>query len=464
MNGILQDLRYALRQLRKSPGFTAVAVLTLALGMGANTAIFSVVNSVLLQPLPFRSPGNLVAVKPTEPNRRDDIGVSYPAFLDWRSQNQVFEGLSVFRTDDFTLTGRGEPVHVTGAIVSANTFSLLGVAPVLGRDFTLDEDKPVDTGSPVILSHSLWQDRFASNPDILGQSLTLSGQVFTVVGVMPAGVEFPVQRTPVEFWTTIALDSQSSNGSPPITAQRGASYLNVIARLRPQVTLAQAHSDMGRIQDSLNKQYPENRPKGIAIVSEIDDVVGEARPGLLILFGAVGLVLLIACANLSNLLLARATARHKEISIRVALGAKRWAIMRQLLTESALLAAAGAAAGLLFAVWAIKVLTRLAPGGLPRISSSSLNLRVLAFTAAVAILTSLLFGLIPAVHASRRRLAASLNEGGRSGTETRARNRLKDSFVIIQTALAVVLLAGAGLLLRSLLGLGRVDPGFPKIM
>jgi putative ABC transport system permease protein len=462
MNGLFEDFRFAFRLLRKTPGFTAVAVLTLALGIGANTAIFSVIHAVLLRPLPFHNPSRLVAVNTTEPGRRDNIGVSYPAFLDWKSQNHVFEGLSVFRVDDFTLTGRAEALHVTGAVVSANTLSLLGVAPILGRDFNPEEDQPVRTGLPIILSHRFWQDRFGSDPNILGQSLTLSGQLFTVAGVMPPGFQFPVQSTPVDLWTTIALDAQPINGSLPMTAQRGVAYLDVIARLKARVTLAQAQTEMSRIQSALNNQYPENRPRGIAVAPEIDQLIGEARPGLLILFGAVGLVLLIACANLSNLLLARATARSREISVRKALGATRWLVVRQLLTESTLLAAVGGAAGLVFAVWTVKWVIRLAPGELPRISESGLNLEVLIFTAAVAVFTGLLFGLIPAWQATGRKLATSLNEGGRSGTETRGRSRLKDAFVVIETALAVVLLAGAGLLLRSLLGLRRVDPGFAK--
>jgi putative ABC transport system permease protein len=462
METLIQDVRFALRQLRRSPGFAAVAVVTLALGIGGNTAIFSVLDAVVLRPLPFHNPGRLVAVKTTESGRRDDIGVSYPAFLDWRSQNHVFEALSAFHPDDFTLTGRSEPMHLTGAVVSANLFSLLGVNPVLGRSFVDAEDKPVSTGRPVVLSNAFWQERFGSDPKILGQSLTLSGKSFTVVGVMPSSFQFPVQATPVDFWTTIAIDMESPNGSPPLTAQRGVSYLDVIARLKPEVTRLQAETEMSRIQDGLNRQYPENRPKGIAIVPEINDVVGNVRSGLFILFGAVGLVLLIACANLSNLLLARATARSREISVRTALGATRWAVVRQLLTESLLLAGTGAAAGLVFAVWAIRLLTALAPEQLPRVSESGLNVEVLAFTAAIAVGTSVLFGLVPALHATRMKLAASLNEGGRSGSETRERRKLKDAFVVIETALAVVLLAGAGLLLRSLRGLGRVDPGFAK--
>jgi len=459
---LLQDFRYALRQLRKSPGFTAVALLTLALGLGANSAIFSVIDAVLLRPLPFHAPSRLVIVKPTEPGRRDDIGVSYPTFLDWRAQNHVFEGLAVFRQDDFTLTRRGEPAHLTGAVVSANLFSMLGVPPAIGRDFTPEEDKPAATGRPIILSHSLWQNRFGSDPKVVGQSLVLDGDTFAVVGVMPASFQFPVQRTPVEFWTTIALDSQTVNGAPPMTAQRGAAYLDVIARLKPRVTAATAQTEMARIQDGLNRQYPENRPKGISLVPEADAVVGDMRRGLFVLLGAVGLVLLIACANLSNLLLARAASRHKEISVRTALGATRWMIVRQLLAESLLLGAVGAAAGLALATWGIKLLTAMAPGDLPRITESGLNLQVLIFTASVAVLTSILFGLVPALQSANPELAASLKEGGRSGTETPARGRLRSALVVTEMALAMVLLVGAGLLLRSLVGLGRVDPGFAK--
>ncbi len=462
MTGLVQDFRYAIRQLRKNPGFTAVAVLTLALGLGANSAIFSVIDAVLLRPLPFHSPARLVVVKPTEPGRRDDIGVSYPTFLDWRSQNRVLEGLSVFRQDDFTLTGRGAAAHLTGAVVSANLFSVLGVPPATGRDFLPAEDQPAITGSPIILSHSLWQNRFGSDPKIVGQSLTLDGQTFSIVGVMPASFQFPVQRTPVEFWTTIALDAQSMNGSPPMTAQRGAGYLDVIARLKPEVAITTAQTEMARIQDGLNRQYPENRPKGVSLVPEAEAVVGEMRQGLFVLLGAVGLVLLIACANLSNLLLARAATRHKEISVRTALGATRWKIVRQLLAESFLLAAMGGAAGLGFAGWGIKLLTALAPGDLPRITESGLNLQVLIFTTLLSVLTSVLFGLIPALQAVKPALVASLNEGGRSGAGTVTHSRLKSALIVTEMALAVVLLVGSGLLLRSLLGLGRVDPGFAK--
>ncbi len=457
MSGMVQDIRYALRQLRKSPGFAVVAVTTLALGIGANSAVFSVIDAVLLRPLPFHDPSRLVAVRTTEPGRLDDIGVSYPAFLDWRSRNHVFDGLSAFRVDDFTLTGRAEPAHLTGAVVSANMFSVLGVVPAIGKGLVPAEDNPSGTGLPIILSHSLWQSRFGSDPAIVGQNVTLDGNPFTVAGVMPAGFQFPVQRTPVEFWTTIALDAQ---GPTPMTSQRGVAYLDVIARLKPQVALATAQTEMSEIQGALNRQYPEHRPKGISIVSESDAVVGDMRRGLFILCAAVGLVLLIACANLANLLLARATARNREISVRTALGATRWMILRQLLTESLFLAFAGAAAGLGFAAWGVQILTAMAPGDLPRITESGLNLQVLLFTALVAIFTSILFGLVPALQAAKPELAASLQEGGRSGTETAMRTRLRSALITTEMALAIVLLVAAGLLLRSLLGLGRVDPGF----
>lgn len=462
IESLLQDVKYAVRQLRKSPGFALTAVLTLALGIGANSAIFSMVYAVLLRPLPFHNPSRLVAVKTTEPGRGDDIGVSYPEFLDWRSQDRVFEGLSAFREDDFTLTGRGSPAHLTGTVASANLLSVLGVAPAIGRGFNSTEDTRTDTGLPIILSHSLWQNRFGSDPRIVGQSLTIDDQPFTVIGVMPAGFQFPVQRIPVEFWTTIALDARPVNGSPPMTSQRGDSYLEVIGRLKPNVPLATAQAEMARIQGAVNMQYPENRPKGINLVPELDDVVGGMRRGLWILFGAVGMILLIACTNLSNLLLVRATVRNKEMSVRAALGATRWKIVRPLLVESLLLAGGGAAVGLGFVSWIIQAMTRLAPEELPRITESGINLQVLAFTALIAILTSVVFGLVPAWQGTKVELTSFLKDSSWSGTIAVTRSRLRSALVVTEMALAVVLLVGAGLLMRSLLGLRKVDPGFAK--
>jgi putative ABC transport system permease protein len=454
----LSEFRYALRQLRKNPGFTTVAVLTLALGIGANSAMFSVVYAVLLRPLPFHDSSRLVAIQPTEPDRHDDIGVSYPGFLDWRAQSHVFEDMSAFTQRDFTLVGRGEPVHLTGAVASANLFSVLGIAPALGRGFLPWEDKP-GTSPPIVLSHSLWQSRFAADPKIIGQNLTLDGKSFSVVGVMPAGFQFPVERTPMDFWTTIALDTQ---GPTPMTSQRGVAYLDVIARLKAGVTPVTAQTELAGIQAALNRQYPGSGHKGIRILRELDAVVGEMRQGLFILFGAVGLVLLITCVNLSNLSLAKASSRTKEISVRKALGATQAMIMRQLLIESLLFATAGAALGLVFASWSIQLLTRLAPGELPRVMESSLNLQVLAFTATVAIFTSILLGLIPAFQGGHGELAASMKEDSRSGTESRVQLHLRSGLIVTEMAFAIVLLVGAGLLLRSLLSLQKVDPGFAK--
>lgn len=454
----LSEFRYALRQLRKNLGFTTVAVLTLALGIGANSAMFSVVYAVLLRPLPFHDPSRLVAIQTTEPGRHDDIGVSYPSFLDWRARSHAFEGMSAFRQGDFTLTGRGAAAQLTGAVASANVFSVLGVAPALGRGFLPGEDKP-GTSPPIVLSHSLWQSRFASDKKIVGQNLTLDGHSYSVVGVMPAAFQFPVERTPIDFWTTIALDTR---GPTPMTSDRGVAYLDVIGRLKAGVTPLSAQTEMAGIQDGLNLQYPENGTKGIRVVRELDAVVGEMRQGLFILFGAVGLVLLIACVNLSNLSLARASSRSKEISIRKALGATQSMILRQLLIESLLLAAGGAVLGLAFASWAIQLLTRLAPGELPRVMESGLNLQVLAFTATVAFLTSIILGLIPAFQGGNNELAASMTEDSRSSTESRVHRRLRSGLIVTEMAFAIVLLVGAGLLLRSLLSLEMVDPGFAK--
>jgi predicted permease len=455
----LSEFRYALRQLRKNPGFTTVAVLTLALGIGANSAIFSVVYAVLLRPLPFHDASRLVSIQTTEPGHHEGIGgVSYPSFLDWRAQDHAFEGMSAFNQRDFTLTGRGEPAHLTGAIASANLFSVLGIAPALGRGFLPNEDKP-GTSPPIVLSHSLWQSRFAADQKVVGQNLTLDGKSFSVVGVMPAGFQFPVERTPMDFWTTIALDTR---GSMPMTSQRGVAYLDVIGRLKAGLTPVTAQTEMAGIQAGLNHQYPENRPKGIRIVQELDAVVGEMRQALFILFGAVGLVLLIACVNLSNLSLARASSRSKEISVRKALGATQWMILRQLLVESMMLAAGGAALGLVFASWSIQLLTRLAPGELPRVMDSGLDLPVLAFTATVALFTSIILGLIPAFQGNQGELGASMKEDSRSGTESRVRRRLRSGLIVTEMAFAIVLLVGAGLLLRSLLSLEKVDPGFAK--
>ena len=457
MNNFFHDLRYAIRMMRKTPAFTAIAVATLALGIGANTALFSVIDAVLIRPLPFHDPGRLVEAKSVDFQDKTRGGeISYPAFLDWRQQSRSFEGMSVWTTNSFTYTDRDQPEAVSGAVVSANLFSVLGVAPLLGRNFSAGEDEPKDQ-LPVILSYEFWQSHFGGDRGVIGRAITMDGAKYVVVGVMPARFQFPVQSTRVELWTTIAHDLIGPQG---LAKQRGVSYLQAVGRLKPGVGVAQAQSDLGLVQDRLNHQYPENRPRGVTIQSESDAISGAIRPALLILLGAVGFVLLIACANVANLLLARAAARHKEFTVRAALGASRWMIVRQLLTESVLLSMAGATVGVLLAHWATGVLIKLTPEGLARTSEIGIDLRVLGFTFFVALITGVLFGLAPATFVSRSDLNRSLTESGRGATAGPAGSRVRSALATSQLAIALVLLIGAGLLLRSFSRLKNVDPGF----
>jgi predicted permease len=454
----LMDMRFALRMLHKSPGFAAVAVLTLALGIGANTALFSVIDAVLLRPLPFHDPGRVVAVRSLDLRDANQGGeISYPAFLDWRSRSRSFDAMSVWNGDNFTYTGGDQPESVPGAVVSANLFSMLGVLPALGRGFTLEEDQPGGEQLPIILSHEFWQSHFGGDPNVLGRALTLDNQRYSVVGVMPARFQFPVQTERVELWTTIAHDLQ---GKMAMAAQRGVSYLQVIARLKPGVEIPQAQSDVAVIQEQLNREYPEKRPRGVAIQSESDQIAGAMRSVLLILLGAVGFVLLIASANVASLLLARSTVRQKEFTVRSALGASRWMIVRQLLTESVLLAMLGGALGLLVARWATSALVAMVPEGLARTSEIAIDFRVLGFTFVVALVTGVLFGLAPAVQASRSDLNCVLGESGRGSSAGPGGVRLRGALVACQLAIAFVLLIGASLLLRSFHRLQHVDPGF----
>ncbi|MEK6301903.1 MAG: ABC transporter permease [Acidobacteriota bacterium] len=455
METLFQDLRYGARMLLKQPGFTLIAVIALALGIGANTAIFSVVNAVLLTPLPFAEPDRLTIVYETNLQRGSTRSpASYPNFADWRDQNHAFERMSSYHLADFILTGEGDPALIQGAVVNADLFPLLGVAPILGRSFLPEEDKPGDTGRVVMLSHRLWQTRFNADPNMPGRSLVLDGKHYTVAGVMPAGFQFPIGSDPVELWSTAAIDFE-------MFAQRGAHYMQVIARLKPDVTLAQAQAEMDGIAGNLEQQYPdENSHRGVNLVPALESMVGDVRPALLILLGAVGCVLLIGCANVANLLLARATTRHKEMAIRVALGASRWRVVRQLLTESVLLSMTGGALGLLMAMWGTDVLVSLSKNDLPRAGQIGLDGRVLGFTFLVSILTGVIFGLVPALHSSKTELTESLKEGGRGSTEGARRNRLRAVLVVGEVAIAIVLLAGAGLLIQSLRRLQQVDPGF----
>lgn len=457
MSNLPGDIRYAFRMLRKNPVFTLFAVITLALGIGANTALFSVINAVLIRPLPFRDPEQLVAPSSVHlveiPN---DGQISYPAFLDWRDQNNSFSAMSVWNTTSFTYNGGDQPESVVGGVVSANLFSMLGVTPVAGRSFTADEDQSRDQ-LPVILSFEFWQSHFGGDRKVLGQAITLDDRKYSVVGVMPAGFQFPVQSEHVELWTTMAHELF---GTTPLAKQRGVSYLEVIGRLKPGVSMAAAQSDLGVIQDRLNRQYSDNRPKRVVIQSESDAISGALRPALLILLGAVSFVLLIACANVANLLMARAAARRREFTVRSALGASRWTLVRQLLTESVLLSMAGALVGLMIAQWATRLLVSLAPQGLARTADIGMDWRVLLFTLLTALATGIIFGLAPASQVSGRDLNRTLMDSGRGATGGPGGARIRRTLATSQLAIALVLLIGAGLLLRSFSRLTRVDPGF----
>jgi putative ABC transport system permease protein len=456
MEKLIQDLRYGLRTSLKHPGFTAVAVFALALGIGANTAIFSVINSVLLKPLPFSAPDQIVTVWNTA-EKEDQFDVTYPDFMDWRERQQSFELLAAYSSRDFTLTGAGEPVRLRGAMVTSDLFPLLGVQPKQGRFFLPEEDRPGVRAA--ILSHRMWQEHFAADPNICEQAITLHGQIYDVVGVMPQTFSFPLQNDPViDFWTTT---STLQEGAAPLTAQRGNHALEVIGRLKNGVTLEQAQADMAAIVSALAGQYPDtNSEFGVRVALLQSEVVRDVRPALLILFGAVGCVLLIACANVANLLLARATTRHKEMAIRAALGASRLRMIRQLLTESLLLSIFGGAFGLLLAAWGTDLLVSLLPKGLPRTEEIGLDASVLIFTTLIALATGIFFGIAPALQISRTGLTQTLKEGGRTSGEGAHGNRVRSLLVVSEVAIALMLLLGAGLLINSFLRLQKVNPGF----
>jgi putative ABC transport system permease protein len=457
MGTFWQDIRYGLRMLIKSPSLSIVATIALALGIGANTAIFSVVNAVLLRPLPFPDSDSLMSVYETDLVRGGVRGsYSYPNFFDLRDQNHVFEHLSAYHDNDFTLTGQGQPVMLHGAMASGDLFSVLNVKPMLGRTFTTAEDKLTETGRVVVLSERLFASRFNSDSSIVNKTITLNGHSFTVIGVMPRGFEFPIQNDPLDLWTTIAEDT---SGETPISAQRGAHFLRLIGRLKPGVSKTQAQAEADTIAARLSQQYPDtNTNKGIRVEPTLQALVGDVRPALLILLGAVACVLLIACANVANLLLARAMTRHKEMALRSALGAGRMRVVRQLLTESVLLSFAGGLLGLVLAVWWSDLLIALGKQDIPRAIQVGLDWRVLGFTLGVTLLTGFVFGLVPALQLSKTDLTESLKEGRGSGSGAR-KNRVRGLLVIAELAIAVVLLVGAGLLIQSFWRLQHVNSG-----
>jgi putative ABC transport system permease protein len=445
--------------LLKKPGFTVVAVLALALGIGANSAIFSVVNAVLLRSLPYKDPNQLVIAWETNPQLLSDYLKTHneaaPAnFYDWQTQSHVFENLAAFRWRDYSLTGGDTPEQVRGNAVTTNMFATLGVQPILGRDF-LPEEGQAGKENVVILSNGLWQRRFGAAPDIIGRQISVNGQPFTVVGVMPQGFEFP--RAAAELWSPLAPDDD-------LKANRRAHFLYTRARLKPGVTMEQAQAEMDIIASRLRQQYPDtNNQRGIRLASLSQESVAQIRPALLILLAAVGFVLLIACANVANLMLARAAARQKEIAIRTALGAGRLRIIRQLLTESVLLSLLGGICGLLLALWGIDLLLASMPRqfalGIPGWNKIGLDYRVLSFTLLVSLLTGILFGLFPAWQASKYALNESLKEGGKSSASS-GRKRFRNALIVSEVTLALVLLVGAGLMMKSLWRLMDVKPGF----
>jgi putative ABC transport system permease protein len=451
METFVQDLRYGLRALLKNKGFTAIAIIVLALGIGANTAIFSVVNSILLRPLPFTDPERLVQLSESRVKRgAAQMPASYPNFADWRDQNSLLENLVAYSDWNFNLTGLGEPERIQSALVSPAFFTTLGIKPIVGRVFSSDEDQ-AGKDLVVVIGRRLWQRRFNSDPGIVGQTLNLNDRVFTVIGVIPEGAQRPVESDEIELWAPLSHGSGLKN--------RYAHYLSVLGRLKVGATLQQANAEMTTIASRLQQQYPDsNVDAGVRLVPLHEQLVGDYKASLYLLLGAVAFVLLIAAANIANMLLARASSRKKEIAIRTALGASRTRIVRQLLTESMLLSLIGGTLGLLIAMWGVELLLTLGPSGLPRTNEVVVDARVLGFTLGVSLLTGMFFGLIPALQSSRPDCNETLKEGGRraSGGRQRARNLL----VVSEIALSLILLVGAGLLIRSFLRLQSVSPGF----
>jgi putative ABC transport system permease protein len=452
METLLQDIKYAITLLIKKPAFSIVAIFGLMVGIGANTAIFSVVNALLLKPLPYQDPGQLVdlwsdnTVDPKAPH-----AISYPNFVDWRDQSQLFDGMAAYTQNDFNLTGAGEPERLHGAQTTYNLFSVLGVNPVVGRSFLPEDDTP--GARPVaILSFGIWQHRFGGDRGVIGRPIALDGSSVEVVGVLPPGFNFSRET---EIWMPLAM--------PYDPNMRLSLGLLGIGRLKYGVKLGQARSEMAGIASRLAEQYPAtNKNWSVKVVPLDEDVVGEFRTGLLVLLGAVVLVLLISCANVANLLLAHAASRQKEVAIRLAIGAARSRVVRQFLTESVILGLAGGGFGLLLAVFGVKILAGLS-SNIPRADEIGIDTRVLGFTIGLSILTGLVFGMAPALQATRTDLTSSLKEGTKGSSGGGVRQRLRATLVVLEMAFALMLLIGAGLLIKSFQSLEGVGPGFdPK--
>ncbi|HEU0254092.1 MAG TPA: ABC transporter permease [Pyrinomonadaceae bacterium] len=455
MNALFHDLRFGMRMMVRNPMFTLIAIVTLALGIGANTAIFSVVDAVLLRPLPYPAADRLVFLWSTWVSQGVPTGGSaLPDYHEWRDRNKVFESLGAFYYGDFNLSATGEsPERIQGALVSTNFFQTLQVSPALGRLFTAEEEQ-FGRHRVVLLSDNLWQRRFAGASDVVGRQIRLGGESFTVAGVMPRGMPFFDNVPEVELWTPMSFAPNDG------MATRNNHFINIVGRLKPGVNAAQAQSDVSAIALAIEQVEPGNKGLGTAIVPLQEQLSGDSRTALLVLLGAVAFVLLVACVNVANLLLARASARSKELAIRASLGASRARIVRQVMIECLPLALIGGVCGVLLATWGIELISSLLPDSLPRGNTIGVNARVLVFTFALAVLTMLIFGLLPAFQSARTDLRDSMSEGGGSGIGTRKQHRVRRLLIVAEVALALVLLVGSGLMLRTFLKLRQVDIGF----
>ena len=452
---MINDIKYAFRMLLKAPAFTAIAIITLALGIGANSAIFSVVDRVLLQPLPFKNPEQLVSIwGNTEQDRNARDADSFPDFADMRAQSTSFSAMAAYTRSGSVLMGPGEAQELEGLAVPSDIFEVMQVKPFLGRAYTKEDDK-ASAPPVVVISHDLWKRAFGADPKIVGQQISFSGRIHTVLGVMPAGWNFPVQDEKRDYLTPLEVLVPTEVG------KRGSHFLTTIGRLKPGVSINQAQAELRAISAQLARQYPDtNMGRSVSVFPMHQDVVGEVRPALLVLLGAVALVLLIACANVANLLLARAAGRSREIGIRTALGASRTRIVRQLLAESFLLACFGAIGGLMLASWGVDLLSALGPRGVPRLAEIEINSRVFVFTLGAALLSTLVFGLVPALQVSRSNVTESLQQGSKGSTGGLHTNRMRALLVVSQVSLSLLLLAGAGLLIKSFFNLRATNPGF----
>ncbi len=457
MNSLLYDLRFGLRMLVKNPIFALMAIITLALGIGANTAIFSVVDAVLLRPLPYPEANRLVFLWSTMNSQGVPIsGSALPDYYAWRDRNQVFDGLAAFYNGDFNLSSAGSPPElIQGAYITSNLFQVLKISPSLGRLFTAEEEQ-FGRHHVVLLSDGLWQRRFAGDRDIVGKEIKLGGESYTVAGVMPRGLPFFDNLPDVEVWTPIAFAANDN------MATRNNHFINIVGRLKPGVSLQQAQQDANSIAKAMYEETPGDVGLGALVVPVQEQIAGDSRTGLLLLLGAVAFVLLVACVNVANLLLARASVREKELAIRASLGASRARIVRQVIIECLPIGIIGGLLGLLLAVWGIDSLSSLLPASLPRGNPISVNSRVLLFTFALALLTILIFGLLPAMQAAKAEVREALNEGGRSGIGSRKQGRMRRLLVIAEVALALVLLVASGLMVRSFIKLRQVDVGFTE--